>query len=1604
MRKNKALRTTKSSLFTEFFHERSWKKRGGLRNLFCFLAVLMIAGAASAQELPAKIETQWFMKGATVSLNQVTNIHLVEGGQFQTNIGYQYDCPTFQLANGVNALALGVYVDDGSGEFRTNALLNGTIMADGCALNSVGNNRMAVYYWYNPPTETDLVLTVQNTARALDQGVPSTGFCALGLSGIDTSMEPNLTPVVDESKDNNTILIETNNMYVVSYASHNSGYNLEPPVTDPPWEWIDSVVVVRGSGGGGIVAAAQWFARGDVTSEIQWTGFNNSYYGVHAIAFPTTRSKNQDPWYLPEIRIENVTPANGSTVTKNPVQFSANVITFGTEFEKAEFTINGEVVRTEYVVTGEEEYGGTTNKVTSFYEYEYGASSNLLFDLEIWTSQHDDKYFYSFKMGDEFAYAMSPANNAVVADLTPTIEASVYDGINEAKQIHLYVDGIPMAVDPVYDGGTSTVTYTTEKFEPGKTVNYEVRVEDTFGDVFTNKASFSLTGIPNRATVWNADNIPQVKPGLDQYYFGYATGAIDNIGNNEIDITNHHEWTFVSGSDRPSQGQTFTVPEAVGGVAGFDLDSVWIKQSAYYETRDDDESNAMWFNFSADKSLILRITDPAKADTDDFVIAEYDLRIANTMTNFSGNWIQLRLPEPIVLDANKQYGFDVATASADPHNPIFNMDGLAGSSRIPADYPGGTAYSSGDRVGENYFHTNAFSMNYPTGEGAGDRAFIVPLTPTTRFFSVGAVTPRGTGVLNPLRVEIPLTEVIGSFYPTLSKIEIDGVGELETDYDVDPEDDTRVTFWGTFPDDQQLKPMNTYTGLYVLANHPGQGGGGITNTFTFTMGEAYAFADKLPATTVIEETVDVSVNVINKADTFGSARLLLDDVDLSVTTSPTVGSTTTVSATTGELTMGPHTMKVIVTSANAGFDAVTNTWNFNVRTRVKDRMWNVNIAGSGAQARNVADGTVAIAPPAGSNLWNNLTGSTDPRNVHTNNFIDNVYDANGENPISILTYGTYDWNNNYTGAGEIRVDLFKGWVGGSYGGQGYNHDSEWSITGLNASAAYDLYILSTWTWNENDARFDITEGYPLDGNNSKSLTPERDNVSVSANRAKSADDFSACVEGQNYIIFERVTPTPDGVISFHAGFGVDCIISALQIHEHKNEAFIPYATLVTTEPRGNVFTNPLMKVVILDVGDSIVKSNLVTMRLDGNVIDPNDPMYKYERDGITSTVTYVTTGLKGLATNHTASIFVESDSLISPDSVSNSWEFFMGGMRAVEPELAHHWAMDETTGKDLIDSVGGKHGRIVGRKYQRVTEGDDGGVKLVGGGTNGQWNDGEEAGDAAGAGAYIDLPNGIISELDSEAVTIEIRFESSMKTAWARILDFGTSYDGDGIASSWVTPNTNNCFVLVANSDTGYGQMSLRLKDAPTTVESVSIKKLADGQVNHIVTAVDTVGRAFYVYRNGQRVNNEVVEYALPVSFAPLSEFVDNNNWIARSQWEHDPLFEGTVYDVRIYKGIVTREQALAHYEGNYDDTPPPPPPASPDVSLTVPAGGPLTISWLSTGGNNNFNVMTNADLTNPEGWGVVEGTMPVEDGGYWNISIEFGEESSLFYKLRANQ
>lgn len=129
MRIHKALRTTKWSLFTESFHERSWKKRGGLRNLVCFLAVSMIAGAASAQELPIQVKTQSAQRTKTKSTVITTNITDLGEGQYSTNVvtTYAFSLGGLDLADNVNALAVGVYADI-NGASQSNATYGGVPM------------------------------------------------------------------------------------------------------------------------------------------------------------------------------------------------------------------------------------------------------------------------------------------------------------------------------------------------------------------------------------------------------------------------------------------------------------------------------------------------------------------------------------------------------------------------------------------------------------------------------------------------------------------------------------------------------------------------------------------------------------------------------------------------------------------------------------------------------------------------------------------------------------------------------------------------------------------------------------------------------------------------------------------------------------------------------------------------------------------------------------------------------------------------------------------------------------------------------------------------------------------------------------------------------------------------------------------------------------------------------------------------------------------------------------------------------------------------------------------------------------------------------------
>lgn len=72
----------------------------------------------------------------------------------------------------------------------------------------------------------------------------------------------------------------------------------------------------------------------------------------------------------------------------------------------------------------------------------------------------------------------------------------------------------------------------------------------------------------------------------------------------------------------------------------------------------------------------------------------------------------------------------------------------------------------------------------------------------------------------------------------------------------------------------------------------------------------------------------------------------------------------------------------------------------------------------------------------------------------------------------------------------------------------------------------------------------------------------------------------------------------------------------------------------------------------------------------------------------------------------------------------------------------------------------------------------------------------------------------------------------------------------------------------------------------------------------------------------------------------------------------------------------------------------------SPVISLAIPSGGPITLAWPTSAGS-AFNVLTNSNLLDTNGWGNANLT-PFLDGGSYKVTNSIGVETNLFYKLES--
>ena len=265
------------------------------------------------------------------------------------------------------------------------------------------------------------------------------------------------------------------------------------------------------------------------------------------------------------------------------------------------------------------------------------------------------------------------------------------------------------------------------------------------------------------------------------------------------------------------------------------------------------------------------------------------------------------------------------------------------------------------------------------------------------------------------------------------------------------------------------------------------------------------------------------------------------------------------------------------------------------------------------------------------------------------------------------------------------------------------------------------------------------------------------------------------------------------------------------------------------------------------------------------------------------------------------------------------------------PVADHRWTFttqadsDASAGTVFIDSIGNQTATLRGNGGSLT-----GGAVVLPGTTTGNQS-------ATAISAYIDLPNGIVSETAS--VSFEAWATPISSKVWQRLFDFGrcvTSH-GTGAATGEILDTA-----VAPGATAGYDNLSLTFNNAGN-INSQQLEGQSDGNAPQFSfsTATTTVGTKYHYvlvvedtasgcrarwYRNGALQNS--------ANFAfHLDAMEDANNWIGRSQYTGDSNAHMSLDEFRIYRRVITPAEIVASYAAGPDPTVgPPEPPAPPAI------------------------------------------------------------------------
>jgi hypothetical protein len=207
---------------------------------------------------------------------------------------------------------------------------------------------------------------------------------------------------------------------------------------------------------------------------------------------------------------------------------------------------------------------------------------------------------------------------------------------------------------------------------------------------------------------------------------------------------------------------------------------------------------------------------------------------------------------------------------------------------------------------------------------------------------------------------------------------------------------------------------------------------------------------------------------------------------------------------------------------------------------------------------------------------------------------------------------------------------------------------------------------------------------------------------------------------------------------------------------------------------------------------------------------------------------------------------------------------------SAEQAMTARWTMDGT----LLDATENQQdGAVYGSAY--YTDGKQGGQSLT---LNGS--------------SYVQLPYGVAS---SPAMTVCMWVKRTGNSLWERLFDFGNGTD-------------SYMFLTPAASD---GKLRFAIKNGGDEQTVNTNYALPQGEWKHIAVTIGNGKAAVYV-------DGKEEASATGITISP-SDILPSLNYLGRSQFTADPMFNGALDDVRVYNYALTGEQVKLAMDGTVE-------------------------------------------------------------------------------------